>query len=136
MNNKIFVYGTLMTEGSNHDIIPKESIEYIEPATVENVDLYMYRSSNFPAMIRGKRNVVGELITIKEEYINQVIKLTDILEGYISENNLDNFYHRIQGPCKLQDGSEIISNMYLYNESNGGLTELIQDGDFRTFIQK
>ncbi|UDY80724.1 gamma-glutamylcyclotransferase [Geobacillus phage GR1] len=131
MMNKFFVYGTLMSGMSNHNILIQEAIENIEPAIVEKKDLYIHECGRFPCMLEGTGKVLGEIITIKPEYLNISIKLLDRLEGYYGLDDDMNLYHRILSHCKAHDGSLIECYMYLYNHKRKGLGEPINDGDFR-----
>lgn len=132
--NKFFVYGTLMRGMSNHKILIQEAIESIEPAVVENKDLYIHECGRFPCMLEGTGKVVGEIVTIKPEYLNISIKLLDRLEGYYGPNNDMNLYHRVKGYCKSSDGSLIKCYMYLYNPKREGLGDPINDGDFKKYM--
>jgi gamma-glutamylcyclotransferase (GGCT)/AIG2-like uncharacterized protein YtfP len=132
--NKFFVYGTLMSSMSNHRVIPIEAIESIEPATVEGMNLYQYAKSSFPAMTFGSGQVIGQVITIKKNFVKQATKMMDRLEGYVGPNDSRNFYDRVTEHCTLSDGSKVKANMYILDELNKGLGEPITDGDFRNFI--
>lgn len=129
--NKFFVYGTLMSGCSNHRVIPAESIEKIEPATISNMKLYSYRSGSFPCMVEGKNKVIGEIITIKEEHLQQALKMMDRLEGYYGPDRV-NFYNREQKIVSLWDGTPVLAYTYLFNNNDPReLGKLIKDGDFR-----
>lgn len=129
---KFFVYGTLMTKMSNHRVIPQDSIESIEKATINKMDLYAIRHGHFPCMIEGTGQVIGEVITIKKEHSRQATKMMDQLEGYHGAGE-DNFYNRVKRTITLSDGSKAKANVYLFNVENGGLGDQINDGDFRAW---
>ena len=134
--NQFFVYGTLMSGMSNHQVIPKEAIESIEPAMMNGARLFRYGRSSFPGMVLGTGHVKGEVITIKNRYLKKAIKLMDRLEGYIGPNNPMNFYDRVAERVVLSDGSEVNAYVYLFNKSQGGLTDQIEDGDFKRWVKE
>lgn len=134
MINKLFVYGTLMNGCSNHDIIQGDAIEYISKALVKNMKLYMHNSLSFPAMIPGEGVVHGEIISIKEDMVSEVLSKTDFLEGFIEHGNPDNFYDRVEDSCMLSDGSEELAYIYLYNGPRRSLVGPLTNGVYKEFI--
>ena len=136
MINKVFTYGTLQKGCSNHGIINPQAIEKIEEAKVKDYDLYMHQSQRFPCMIPGNGTVVGQLITIKEEYLEETIKSLDRLEGFNKDNLDSSLYHRLQSPCATSEDSEYISYVYIYNTLRNGVAQHILTGDFKAYIEK
>lgn len=135
--NKFFVYGTLMTDCSNHKIIPQDSIENIERATIDNVELYSYINGKFPCLIEGKSKVFGELITIKKSHLSNVKKLMDRLEGYNEKAPESyNLYNRKIKEVKLEDGSIINAYVYMFNPERNGLGSLITEGDWKIWTRR
>ena len=82
MNRNFFVYGTLMTGCSHHHVIPQNSIEKIQKATIYNVELYAHSSGEYPCMTEGNSKVFGEVITIKESHYKKALATMDQLEDY------------------------------------------------------
>lgn len=136
MINKFFTYGTLQTGCSNHGIIDPRAIEKIESATAKSYDLHMHECQVFPCMINGTGEVKGELITIKEEYFEEVLKDLDFLEGYYENNSSASLYHRVLSSYETSEGKEVQAYGYIYNHLiRGGLAQRVWSGDFKEYIQ-
>ena len=128
-----FVYGSLMTGLHNHRVINPKFIESIEHATIENVELYSYIGGGFPCLLEGNSKVVGEIITIKEDHLNEALKAMDRLEGY-NENGpkRNNLYNREVKTVMSEDGSLVDAYVYMFNQRRS-LGERIVEGNWRTW---
>ncbi|MED3662787.1 gamma-glutamylcyclotransferase family protein [Ureibacillus sp. FSL K6-8385] len=137
MNRNFFVYGTLMSGCSNHHVIPKDSIENIQKATIHNVELYSHISGEYPCMIEGNSKVYGEVLTIKESHFRKALQAMDLLEDY-DENapKSDNLYNREIREVVLETGETIQAHVYMYNPKHEGLGERIPEGNWKTWTEK
>lgn len=137
MNRNFFAYGTLMTGCSNHHVIPKNAIENIQNAAIENVELYSHISGEYPCMIEGNSTVFGEVITIKERHFQKALQAMDLLEDY-DENapTRDNLYIREIKEVVLETGERIQAYVYMYNPIHKGLGKRIPDGNWKTWLDK
>jgi len=137
--NQFFVYGTLMTNCSNHHLFEEDSIVSIEEVEVSGMELYIYKTAMFPCMVESvnkDNKVYGQLITISEEYLEDTIKHLDRLEGYFEPNSNYNFYERIQGICRTSEGFYKQCHMYLFNTKNKGLGKPIESGNFKQYLSE
>ena len=133
--NKFFVYGTLMEGLSNHHVIDRKMIDQIDLASIENTSLYNHIYGYFPCLIEGDETTQGELITIKEEFLDEAIKKLDQLEGYRGKGNRNNFYNRIVKQIILEDGTKIKAYVYMYNLKNHPiLGEKILCGSYKEYL--
>lgn len=137
MIKHFFVYGTLMTGCSNHHVIPKNSIENIQKATINNVELYSHISGEYPCMIEGNSKVSGEVITIKESRLREALRAMDLLEDYDEDApTSENLYNREIKEVVLESGETIQAYVYMYNPKQKGLGEPIPDGNWKTWVDK
>lgn len=137
MNRNFFVYGTLMTGCSNHHIIPENSIEKIQKATIENVELYSHISGEYPCLIEGNSKVFGEVITIKESHFEKVLQEMDELEDYDENAPIsENLYNRELKDVILENGETIKAYVYMYNAIHKQLGKRIPEGNWRTWMEK
>ena len=108
----VFTYGTLMRGFHNEIVIdgfPHENFT----ATVKNMDLYDV--GRFPAMVKGTKDVVGELIVF-DDSVNKshLYSNMDHLEGYNSQNPETSLY--VREPVTVYvDGVPVETEVYLWN---------------------
>lgn len=132
MTNKFFVYGTLKIGGQfskDFDIIRLSS----EIAKLYGFDLFNIQGQ-FPGIVPGEGIVIGELHVFPREVITEVTKIMDYIEGYSPQTEYDkeNFYLRKMLPIVLEDGTEELANVYIFNQKieksfkkiNSGIWEL------------
>lgn len=74
MNSKIFVYGTLMKEMSNHDCYLSKS-KFLGNAEIEG--FIMYDLGSYPGIVGGIGRIKGEIYEVSEETLKRI----DLLEG-------------------------------------------------------
>ncbi|MFC5558779.1 gamma-glutamylcyclotransferase family protein [Ureibacillus thermophilus] len=137
MIRNFFVYGTLMTGCSNHHVIPPNSIEKIQKATIENVELYSHICGEYPCMVEGNSKVFGEVITIKESHFKKAQQAMDLLEDY-DENapKHKNLYNREIKNVILETGEIIQAYVYMYNSKLKGLGKRISEGNWKTWVDQ
>lgn len=87
--NKVFVYGTLMTDMHNHRLV-KPFIKHLE--TAKTLGRLYDLPYGYPAMIGGDEEVWGEIIELKN--VEAAMKVLDLLEGYSGEESSRNLYNR------------------------------------------
>ncbi len=87
--NKVFVYGTLMRDMSNHHLI-EPFIRHLETAkTIGQVYDLPY---GYPAMVSGHEEVWGEIIELND--VEEALEVLDRLEGYSGVDSPRNLYNR------------------------------------------
>lgn len=132
--NKFFVYGTLMKGFSNHAVIDKDWIENIEDARIKNVELFMHPYADFPCLINGNEEVLGELITIKEPFLTKAIHKMDRLEGFYEENYSKNLYNREVRQILLKRNEKTKAYVYFFNlNGTNKLGRKIKSGSYKEF---
>ena len=135
MLRTFFTYGTLMTNCVNHHVIGNKAIERIEVAKVTGMELYMVKGAYYPAIIEGTGDVIGELITIRETYVDDILKRVDRLEGYVGEGREDNLYDRVVVQAETATGSKVLAYCYIYHLKYDSLGEKIEHGNFKRHME-
>lgn len=85
----IFVYGNLMEGFYNYNKGMASRIESNKPAYIENDKLFHQSKKGYPAVVKGKSRVYGELLKIKD--MEETLTLTDEIEGYKEGQPLDEY---------------------------------------------
>lgn len=115
-NINIFVYGSLREGFYNYDKYLKEKITSIRQAKIDDMIIYHMPYKGYPAMFNGDGTVYGEIIEIIPDIYDDVISAMDIMEGFISENNPKNEYHKkIMEVKDLNNGRKEYCYTYYYN---------------------
>lgn len=97
MSEKIFVYGTLMSDQSNHFYLNKEGVKFLGKGKVDGFGLYNV-TPYYPGVIKEKsESVLGEVYEVPEECLREI----DRLEGNGS------LYLREKTSAVLEDGSKV-----------------------------
>ncbi|MFQ6792830.1 gamma-glutamylcyclotransferase [Thomasclavelia sp.] len=132
---KIFVYGTLRKGMYNYDTYLKKEDTFRKYGYIKG-SLYTIKGKVYPAfLLTGNDFVKGEIHEMSEETLMAVNKM----EGYISDNNIDNEYDIIE--CDVYDeNKEIIDHLPVYvyntrNPNNQKLGELITCLDYVEHIK-
>lgn len=103
--NKLFVYGTLMSGGSNHDLV-EAFCESIEVGAVEGYRKDYSDTLPYAVPCIGEK-IVGQLLVLRN--MEKILPKIDILEGYYDDHDV---YIRKVVRVTLDDGSE--TNAYMY----------------------
>jgi gamma-glutamylcyclotransferase (GGCT)/AIG2-like uncharacterized protein YtfP len=103
--NKLFVYGTLMTGASNHDLVAP-FCESIQAGTVNDYRKDQNGSLAYAVPCPGEK-IAGQLLELQN--VRTLLAMIDILEGYYYDHDV---YIRKVVRVKLADGSE--TNAYMY----------------------
>lgn len=131
-----FVYGTLMTGYANHRAIFESLPLNIERASVRG-SLY-HLPEGYPALLPGKEQVYGELITPRcsaAEYA-QLVNRMDELEGFGGVGEPDNLYNREALLVETAQGSlRAYGYLYVDTEYAQERGTHIPHGDWRRYIQ-
>ena len=91
----LFVYGSLREGFFNYDKYLAGKVVEKKDAILENMRLYHMPYKGYPAITPGNDKVLGEIMVINEEEYDETVKDMDGMEGFISENNPENEYHKI-----------------------------------------
>lgn len=86
----IFVYGTLR-KGQVNQHFMDEHAKFVSHGFVKG-QLYQIKNHHYPAVLEGDEWVVGEVYEFDPKGLAEL----DHLEGYISEDNENNLYNRIE----------------------------------------
>lgn len=106
---KVFVYGTLMKDESNHHYL--ENGTFLQGATLKGYD--MYNVGYFPAIVPGSGKAIGELYEVPLSDMSSI----DMLEG---EGNL---YIRKCGIAEYS-GEKTLAYVYEYSQDVFGLEKI------------
>lgn len=91
----LFVYGSLREGFFNYNkYLDGKVIEKME-AKLENMKLYHLPYKGYPALTYGEDTVFGEIMVLSEEHYEDTMNAIDNMEGFISEKNPENEYHRV-----------------------------------------
>ena len=82
MINKFFVYGTLQKGMYNQNFLPEETVISRRDASIKG-SLFWVKNGNYPALLlEGDTVVKGEIVEVKDEFLKEVLKRCDNLEGH------------------------------------------------------
>lgn len=118
-NINVFVYGSLREGFFNYDKYLKNKVISITPAKIDNKIVYHMPYKGYPALLDGNGTVYGEIMEIKPEIYDETMSAMDKMEGFISENNPQNEYHKkIFEVEHLTDGKTEKCYVYFYNKDS------------------
>lgn len=136
-NINIFVYGSLREGFFNYNIYLKDKVISSKPAILKGMNLYHMPYKGYPAIIPGNGILKGEIIEVMD-YEN-TIKAIDKMEGYISNRNINNEYHKELFEVELENGKKESCYLYLYNtnidEKFINEAIYIPDGDWPKYMK-
>ena len=116
-NINIFVYGSLREGFFNYNKYLEGKVSNKKEAKLENMKLHHMPYKGYPAITHGNDTILGEIMVINEDDYEETVKAMDEMEGFISENNPDNEYHKV-----ILDVEDITTNtkekcfVYFYNK--------------------
>lgn len=113
-NINVFVYGSLREGFFNYDIYLKGKVLSSRSAILRGMDLYHMPYKGYPAIVPGKGVVVGEVVEI-DDYKNTITAMDD-MEGFISEDNPKNEYHKQLHEVEFENGTTEQCYLYFYNK--------------------
>lgn len=109
--NKVFVYGTLMTDMHNHHLV-KPFVKHLE--TAKTLGLLYDLPYGYPAMVGGLNEVLGEIIELND--VEEALKVLDLLEEYYGEESSRNLYNRTVQEVQTLSGR--VEQAYIYFWAN------------------
>ena len=138
-NINIFVYGSLREGFFNYNKYLDGKVLNKRDAKLENMRLYHMDYKGYPAIIHGDETVLGEIITINESDYESTMKAVDEMEGFISENNPENEYHKIILEVEdIQTNKKEKCFVYFYNKDKDidfeDKAEHIPSGDWKNYM--
>ena len=93
----------------------------------------------YPAITPGNDKVLGEIMVINEEEYDETVKDMDEMEGFISDNNPENEYHKV-----ILEVENLLTNekekcfVYFYNKERDMIFEeesvYIPHGDWKEYM--
>ena len=91
----LFVYGSLREGFFNYDKYLNGKVVEKKDAKLENMKLYHMPYKGYPAITFGTDIVLGEIMVLNEDYYEDTMSAMDEMEGFISEKNPENEYHKV-----------------------------------------
>ena len=140
-NINIFVYGSLREGFFNYNKYLEGKVSNKKEAKLENMKLHHMPYKGYPAITHGNDTILGEIMVINEDDYEETVKAMDEMEGFISENNPDNEYHKV-----ILDVEDITTNtkekcfVYFYNKDKDKDKEFdsksiyISNGDWKKYM--
>ncbi|WP_051302699.1 gamma-glutamylcyclotransferase family protein [Salibacterium aidingense] len=135
MKRPVFVYGTLRNGLHNYKRV-LEGLTKQERSGTMTGRLYAADHERFPCLVKEGNTVIqGEVMYIKEDRYEKVLRALDRLEGYEEGNPADSDYIRETVTVIDETGSEVEAYTYFWNQPIG-LGEHITSGDWLTWLQQ
>jgi gamma-glutamylcyclotransferase (GGCT)/AIG2-like uncharacterized protein YtfP len=123
-----FVYGTLLPDQPNYDLIVKESIEQ---RRANFPDGRLYDLGPFPMLLEGSGGLVkGILYSINEADYPIILHRLDALEGFNPRNPSAGDFRRVERLVNLVSGSSIMAWIYIGKPASIRGARLILSGDW------
>lgn len=140
-NINIFVYGSLREGFFNYDKYLDGKVVKKEDAMLKGMKLYHMPYKGYPAITPGNDNILGEIMVINEDDYEETVKAMDEMEGFISENNPDNEYHKVILEVENLQTNEIEKCfVYFYNKDKDFMFDsesvYIPSGDWKKYMLK
>ncbi|RSL32418.1 gamma-glutamylcyclotransferase [Salibacterium salarium] len=137
MNEKlpVFVYGTLRKGLHNYEnILEGQTTNEIAATTVGS--LYAVSHESFPCLVKeGKTVIQGEIMCIKEDRYEEILKKLDALEGYDERNVQESDYVREITTVVDDKGHHVEAYTYYWNQPQG-LGQFITSGCWQTYLKE
>ena len=131
MDIKVFVYGTLMRDGVNKEIMKEIGAKFITTGVIEAA-LYEIKNQDFPGVLLEKTGItVGEVFAIEENGL----EVLDGEEGYNKNDLKNSCYTRSKIKVKGGDGQFYECYVYEINPNKFTLGTLIISGDWKEYIK-
>lgn len=135
----IFVYGTLRNGFGNYERLLKGNT-IAEHAAITTGSMFSVYGGGFPALLtepKSNEPIKGELMFIKDELYDEVIRSLDWLEGYHEEYEHESMYLRKAVKiCDESKGEMIESWVYYWNRNGSGLGEHVESGCWKEYKNK
>ena len=140
-NINLFVYGSLREGFFNYDKYLAGKVSKKKNARLENMRLHHMPYKGYPAITPGSDTILGEIIVINEDDYEETVKAMDKMEGFISENNPENEYHKVVLEVEnLQTKEKEKCFVYFYNKDKDkdfdSKAIYLPDGDWKEYMLK
>ncbi len=132
----LFVYGSLREGFFNYEKYLKGNVAETKAAKLANMKLYHMPYKGYPAIMFGKDTLIGEIMVLHEESYEETMRAMDEMEGFISEGNPENEYHKVILEVENQETNEKEPCfVYFYNKDKDELFDssaiYIPHGDWK-----
>lgn len=136
INNKIFVYGTLM-DSIIKDALPKIDL-HIRKRKNGKINARLFDLGEYPGAkpttIKSKE-VFGKIYEVDPEHFNSVLITLDDYEEYNPNKKQESLYIRKITPVITEDGSLSQAWVYWYNKPINKKNE-IEAGDYKKYLKR
>ncbi|NBI27508.1 gamma-glutamylcyclotransferase family protein [Chengkuizengella marina] len=124
----IFVYGSLMKKAmyGAYEHFLKGNTEKEVSGTIKGK---MYVVTEYPAVIEGQNEIVGELMYINPQKYWAVLKSLDIFEEYVESRPDISLYLRKSKIVNTERNEKVEAWVYIWNHSVEDLIR-VEDGDW------
>ena len=120
----LFVYGSLREGFFNYEKYLDGKVTQKKDAKLENMKLYHMPYKGYPAITFGKDTVLGEIMVLNEDDYDATMSAMDEMEGFISEANPENEYHKVILEVEnLHTNEKEKCFVYFYNKDKDQLFE-------------
>ena len=129
MNDKLFVYGTLLDEGNKYGIYLRDNSRFFAIGTIKGK---LYDIGEYPGAVlhrEGNDLIYGTILQIDNP--GDVLAVIDMYEGFGNDQPQPNEFVRVITQAETESGS-VDCWIYLYNLPVDGLTPI---KDWRYFKQ-
>ena len=136
INNKIFVYGTLM-DGFLQKVLPDVN-DYIKKKKKARINSRLFDFGEYPGIKQTTvktKLVHGQIYELHPDYVNDVLVKLDDYEEYNPERKDKSLYIRRLTPVVTEDGTISKAWVYWYNKPLNGENE-IQTGDYKKYLRQ
>ena len=132
----LFVYGSLREGFFNYEKYLDGNVAETKMAKLANMKLYHMPYKGYPAIMFGKDTVIGEIMVLHEDRYEETMKAMDEMEGFISEGNPENEYHKVVLEVEnLETNEKEPCFVYFYNKDKDKLFDsraiYIPHGDWK-----
>lgn len=138
-NINIFVYGSLREGFFNYEKYLDGKVSMKKDARLENMKLYHMPYKGYPAITFGEDTILGEIMVINESDYEETVKAMDEMEGFVSENNPENEYHKVileVEDIKTKEKEKCF--VYFYNKNKDkdfdSKAIYVSDGDWKKYM--
>jgi gamma-glutamylcyclotransferase (GGCT)/AIG2-like uncharacterized protein YtfP len=136
INNKIFVYGTLM-DSIIKDALPQINM-HIRKRKKGKINARLFDLGEYPGAkpttIKSKE-VFGKIYEVDPEYFNSVLVTLDDYEEYNPDKKEESLYIRKITPVTTEDGNLSKAWVYWYNKPINKKSE-IETGDYKKYLKR
>ena len=138
-NINFFVYGSLRDGFYNYNKFLAGKIFKKKEGKLNNIRLYHMPYKGYPAIVQGEDYVLGEIMVINKDDYDFTMKALDKMEGFISEGNSENEYHKMLLEVQdLENNQNELCYVYFYNKDRDKLFDneaiYLPNGDWKEYM--